>query len=220
MGRARAQKVQVNKNPLRKRTPVQHRTRRETRSPRVFVPSLLLEHRKFIKTLIFTDFYEFLHNDMIPAGLNWIFFKIQSKFPEFALYPSGSTNEVEEICRVRKEDLRMLIYKGLHDVYTYNDGQWMAGTPIDILKLSQLISLDNYMAAGTHSMRWWYNHAPAQFEWFGKEDSEDAIMIQVETLNDFYHDKRVKKIGKQRRYYIRTWYLNTLSIHYDLEHIV
>ncbi|KAL0567071.1 hypothetical protein V5O48_014923 [Marasmius crinis-equi] len=206
----------MSRRPLGRMFPSQTvAVRQQKAQPRVFVPSLLPVHRAYIESLVFTDFYEFMHADMIPAGINWLFLKLQLKFPAFALDPSGPQDKVEEIWRVRKEDIRGVVYKALRKAYTYRDGKWMVSTPVAILQVNEKIPVDTYVAAGTHPMRWWYLHSNPNDEWFSRADSLDAIKIQVETLSSTYHEDRVITCGKRRRYYIRAWYLQTLSTRYD-----
>ncbi|KAJ8076139.1 hypothetical protein PM082_022124 [Marasmius tenuissimus] len=121
---------------------------------RVFVLSLLPEHRMHIKALLFTDLYEFFHNDMVPEGIDWMFYQLQCHLPKFALYASGSMAEVQKINRVRKEDIHVVIYKELHDAFTYPDGVWKPFALIQVLNLEKQISLKDYITAETHSMHW------------------------------------------------------------------
>ncbi|KAK1216160.1 hypothetical protein PQX77_021213 [Marasmius sp. AFHP31] len=176
---------------------------------RIFVPSLLPEHRIHIKGLLFTEFYEFFHNDMVPEGINWIFHQLQCHLPEFALYIAGSVTEVEEVNRVRKEDIRMAIYKEMRDVFTMPNGVWTPTAPIRVLDLQKQISLEDYMAAGTHSMRWWYKNSNVpRDDYLSKDDAEETILLYAP--NAFY-TRRVRRAAKNKCFYLRALYLTTFE---------
>ncbi|KAL0565766.1 hypothetical protein V5O48_016251 [Marasmius crinis-equi] len=196
------------------KTKLENEKAQRTGSQRVFVPSLLPKHWLQIKALLFSEFYEFLHNDMIPAGINWIFHQLECQFPDLALYPAGSVTEVEDVIRIRKEDICLVLYKAFRDTHTYPDGTWMPFAPLRILELKKQISREDYMYAGMHSMRWRYGYsAIPKSDYFSTGDAKRAMYMAAPSA---YHVCRVRKTAETKWFFLKAHFLPSFDpLYYD-----
>ncbi|KAK1216154.1 hypothetical protein PQX77_021207 [Marasmius sp. AFHP31] len=209
MPRSSKKKARNNKQPSNEEKSVATTHRRK----RVFVPPLLPHHQTFIKAILFTDFYEFLHNELIADGINWVFERLQLAFPGYALHATGTQKEIEAAYYMRKEDIRKELYRRLRDTFTHRGseffGEWMLITPWVIMRCQKPLTVDDYSRAWHWSMRRIHEEgglAPERFH--SPDEALEEILLSIPKEAEYlrregeYQRRRVLADAHKKNYYL------------------
>ncbi|KAK1223409.1 hypothetical protein PQX77_013718 [Marasmius sp. AFHP31] len=187
--------------------------RASTRRKQVFVAPLLPHQQSFIKAILFTDFYEFLHNELIADGINWVFERLQQAFPGYALHATGTEMEIEVAYHTRKEDIRKELYRCLRDTFTYRRGEflgeWMLITPWIAMRCQEPLTVADYGRAW-HWPMWRIfeegGYAPERFR--SSDESLEEILLSIPKEAEYqrkeggYQRRRVLVVACKKKYYL------------------